>query len=59
MHLIADAIAGVKGIFTKAEKIWVKAIDYTASALTSCGVAFFDVLQDRVLYSRLHTVCDN
>lgn len=59
MHFIADAIAGDKGIFTKAEKTWVKAIDYTASALTSCGVAFFDVLQDRVLCSCLYTVCDN
>lgn len=47
MHFIADTIAGVKGIFTKAEKTWVKAMDYTASVSTSCGAAFFDVWTGR------------
>lgn len=48
-----------KAFLQKLKKTWLKAIDYTASALTSCGVAFFDVLQERVLCSRLYTVCDN
>lgn len=43
MHFIADTIAAMKGIFTKAEKTWVKAIDYTAKVSTSCAAAFFDV----------------
>lgn len=43
MHFIADTIAAMKGIFTKAEKTWVKATDYTAKVSTSCAAAFFDV----------------
>lgn len=41
MHFIVDTVVGVKDIFTKTPKNWVRVIDYTMSLLTSHSIAFF------------------